>query len=232
MGWRGLRPKLAPAGGAAATAREQAVVFLRPSDRAGRRKRRPSTESHPHMLRHASPTRCAMPGRFWGGWASFDHEHRGLHGAGAEQVQGLLAGVSGIGASDDRRLGFDVCVADGRGVGVEILSRTFCSSICSPLISCVVCSLIATRSAASWSTLRVICSSLAAILLAIRSTLRRTASRSTDIALSAAADALASLAASLWARQANVTAIPIPIAIEKPAKMSQARLPAGHRFVN
>jgi hypothetical protein len=48
----------------------------------------------PHMLRHAcgdaSPTRTRRPGDPRMARPSVDHQHRGLHGAGAEQVQGLL----------------------------------------------------------------------------------------------------------------------------------------------
>jgi hypothetical protein len=56
-------------------------------------------KAHPHMQRHAcgyarkqGPRHSGHPGL---ARASVDHQHRGLHGAGAEQVQGLLAGVSG-----------------------------------------------------------------------------------------------------------------------------------------
>jgi hypothetical protein len=84
----------------------------------------------------------------------------GLYGPGAEPVQGFLAGVSTIGASD-RRTGLGVWA--GRGGGVEILSRMSCSTACSLVISRVICS----WPAESWSTLRVICSRLVVILAAM-----------------------------------------------------------------
>ena len=52
---------------------------------------------------------------------SLDHEHGGLHGAGAEPVQGFLAGISWIGACGDRRTGLDTVAGAGRGGSVEIL---------------------------------------------------------------------------------------------------------------
>ena len=55
-------------------------------------------KAHPHMLRHACGYALANKGHDTSGnpglaGAPVDHQHRGLHGAGAEQIQGLLAGV-------------------------------------------------------------------------------------------------------------------------------------------
>jgi hypothetical protein len=55
-------------------------------------------EAHPHMLRHACGYALANKGhdtRAIQGMArpSVDHQQRRLHGAGAEPVQGLLAGL-------------------------------------------------------------------------------------------------------------------------------------------
>jgi site-specific recombinase XerC len=55
-------------------------------------------KSHPHMLRHACGYALANKGhdtRAIQGWlAQVDHQHGGLYGPGAEQVQGLLAGLA------------------------------------------------------------------------------------------------------------------------------------------
>jgi Phage integrase family len=55
-------------------------------------------KAHPHMLRHACGYALANKGHDTGaiqGWLGhrIDHEHCGLHGLGAEPVQGLLAGL-------------------------------------------------------------------------------------------------------------------------------------------
>jgi integrase len=56
-------------------------------------------KARPHMLRHACGYALANKGHDTGaiqGWLghSLDHQHRGPHRAGAEQVQGLLAGLN------------------------------------------------------------------------------------------------------------------------------------------
>jgi hypothetical protein len=48
-------------------------------------------KAHPHMLRHACGYALANKGH---DTRAIDHQHSGLHGAGAESVQRLLAGVS------------------------------------------------------------------------------------------------------------------------------------------
>jgi hypothetical protein len=64
------------------------------------------------MLRHACGYTLANKGhdtRVIQGWLdpSVDHQHRGLHGAGAEPVQGLLAGMTppGVGCRFQRTFG-------------------------------------------------------------------------------------------------------------------------------
>jgi hypothetical protein len=61
-------------------------------------------KAHPHMLRHACGYALANKGQRHAGYsgmarASVEHQHRGLHGAGPEPVQGLLAGLINAGAS-------------------------------------------------------------------------------------------------------------------------------------
>src|SRR5258706_13604391 len=54
---------------------------------------------------------------------SLDHEHGGLHGAGAEPVQGFLAGINLIGACGDRRTGLDTVGGGRPGGNAEMLCR-------------------------------------------------------------------------------------------------------------
>jgi hypothetical protein len=49
-------------------------------------------KAHPHMLRQRGPRHEGDPGL---AWPSVYHQHCGLHGAGAEQVRGLLWQSSG-----------------------------------------------------------------------------------------------------------------------------------------
>jgi integrase len=56
-------------------------------------------KAHPHMLRHACGYALANKGHDTPGdpglaWPSVDHQHRRLYGAGAEPVQGFLAGLN------------------------------------------------------------------------------------------------------------------------------------------
>ena len=102
------------------------------------------------------------------------------HGSGARKEQSFVSGVSalqhfhklvspvifrhhgkserGIGACGDRRTGLDTVAGADRGGSVEILSRTYCSTVCRSLIPRVVCSWLAASRSMPRSILRVICS--------------------------------------------------------------------------
>jgi Phage integrase family len=60
-------------------------------------------------------------GRFGDGWGIVDHEHGGVLGLGAESVQGFLAGVSVVGACDDRGAGLRAGGVAGCTDGSEFL---------------------------------------------------------------------------------------------------------------
>jgi hypothetical protein len=69
--------------------------------------------------------------------APVGHVDGGLHGAGAEPVQGFLAGVSPVDAWDGRRTSFGPVAGADRGGGVETLSRKYCSTVCRSLMALI-----------------------------------------------------------------------------------------------
>ena len=99
--------------------------FARMIERAASRWLGLELKAHPHMLRHAcgyaSPTRGTIRGPSRDGWGSIDHVDGGLYGAGAEPVQGFLAGVSTIGVCDGLGTGLGTWAGAGRGGGSEFL---------------------------------------------------------------------------------------------------------------
>ncbi len=101
-------------------------------------KAHPTSIAMPAAMRR--PTGDTILGQFSDGRAPIDHEHAGVHGIGAEQVQGFLAGVNWLAACGHRGTGFDTVIGADRGGIVEILSRMRCSKVCRSLIPRVVCS--------------------------------------------------------------------------------------------
>jgi hypothetical protein len=73
------------------------------------------------------------------GWLGprVDRVDGGLYGAGAESVQGFLAGVAAVDARDGRRTGFGVVAEAG---SIETLSKICCSVVRNAMISRVICS--------------------------------------------------------------------------------------------
>jgi len=83
-------------------------------------------KAHPHMLRHACGYALANKRhdtRAIQGWLGHRslYEYGGLHGPGAESVQGFLVGVSTVGACDDLGTGLRAGGVASCGGGSEFL---------------------------------------------------------------------------------------------------------------